>query len=251
MHTNVNETFLTTLEAGSLDMQGEFVWGSNYTFLIDVKYKSKSLQAVYKPTRGERPLWDFPKASLAQREVVAYLVSQALEWDFVPPTVLRDDGPFGPGSLQLFVEHDPEYHYFNFSETDRQRLRSVVLFDVVVNNADRKGSHILFDPDDQMWLIDHGLCFNVHDKLRTVIWDFAGEPISERYCNELEQLLRKLKPRLASESGTHPDPLVSMLSPYLTPGEIVALGKRIDQLLSTGIYPDPDPNRRHYPWPPA
>lgn len=232
-------------------MQGEFVWGSNYTFLIHVESDGESLQAVYKPIRGERPLWDFPKDSLAQREVAAYLVSQALKWNFIPPTVLREDGPFGPGSLQLYIEHDPEYHYFNFSETDRQRLRPVVLFDVIVNNADRKGSHILFDPEDQMWLIDHGLCFNVYDKLRTVIWDFAGEPIAEALCNDLGVFQNKLKPNPMSESGSTTTSLIPTLSPYLSLAEILALGKRIDQLLSTGIYPNPDPNRRHYPWPPA
>jgi hypothetical protein len=251
MQTNVNEAVLTTLQQGSLNLQGEFVWGSNYTFLIQVEHENDRLQAVYKPVRGERPLWDFPKASLAQREVAAYLVSQAMEWNFVPPTVLREDGPFGPGSLQLYVEHDPEYHYFNFSETDRQRLRPVALFDAVVNNADRKGSHILFDPDDRMWLIDHGLCFNALDKLRTVIWDFAGELISEEYCNKLENFRRKLEPNQASKSGSNPLPFVSRLSQYLTQGEINALGKRIDRLLSSGIFPGPDPNRRHYPWPPA
>jgi uncharacterized repeat protein (TIGR03843 family) len=251
MQTNVNNHVLTTLQEGTLNLQGEFVWGSNYTFLIEVEFENESLQAVYKPTQGERPLWDFPKASLAKREVAAYLVSQALEWNFVPPTVLREDGPFGPGSLQLFVEHDPEYHYFNFSEQDRQRLRPVVLFDVIVNNADRKGSHILFDPDEQMWLIDHGLCFNVNDKLRTVIWDFAGEPISERFCNDLGQFRKELDNRHSSKPGDNLSPFVSRLCPYLSQGELTALGKRIDQLLSKGIYPGPDPNRRHYPWPPA
>lgn len=108
-------------------MEGEFVWGSNYTFLVSVEYQEKTRQAVYKPTRGERPLWDFPRASLAHREAAAFLVSESLGWGLVPATVFRKDGPAGAGSLQLFVEHDPEYHYFSFSDEDRQRLRSTVL----------------------------------------------------------------------------------------------------------------------------
>jgi streptogramin lyase len=120
---------------------------------------------------------DFPRASLARREVAAYLVSEALGWRLVPPTVYRKDGPIGSGSLQLFIEHDPGYHYFTFSDADRQRLHPVAIFDLLINNADRKGSHLLLDPDGHLWLIDHGLCFHREDKLRTVIWDFAGEPI--------------------------------------------------------------------------
>ena len=109
-----------------------------------------------------------------RRKAAAYLVSEALGWRLVPPTVYRQQAPIGPGSLQLFVEHDPEYHYFNFKEADRQRLRPVALFDLLINNADRKGSHVLLDPNDHLWLIDHGLCFHREDKLRTVIWDFTA-----------------------------------------------------------------------------
>ncbi|UCF28040.1 MAG: hypothetical protein JSW42_15705, partial [Chloroflexota bacterium] len=176
---------LQILEYGDLDVEGEFLWGSNYTFAVGVNHDNETLQGVYKPTQGERPLWDFPRASLAKREVAAFLVSEALGWKFVPPTVYREDGPFGPGSLQLYVDHDPEYNYFSFHRDDLQRLRPVALFDLLINNADRKGSHILFDPEGHIWLIDHGISFHRDRKLRTVIWDFAGESFSDELCSAL------------------------------------------------------------------
>ena len=127
--------------------------GSNYTFLVNVHYEGRDLQAVYKPLRGEQPLWDFPDNTLAQREVAAYLVSEALGFHFVPYTTLREDGPFyGPGSLQQYIEYDPEYHYFNFSDEDKLRLPPVVLFDLLVNNADRKGSHVLIEKGTNIYL---------------------------------------------------------------------------------------------------
>ena len=178
---------LLTLQQGEISPQGKFLWGSNYTFLVEVAHQDRTLLGVYKPTRGERPLWDFPTATLAGREVAAYLVSEALGWQFVSPTVYRNDGPQGPGSLQLFIDHDPEYHYFNFSKEDHQRLRPVALFDLVINNADRKGSHVLVDPENHLWLIDHGICFHTENKIRTVIWDFASEPIPSELCADLAQ----------------------------------------------------------------
>src|SRR5512138_3096278 len=175
------------LQKGDLELKGQFMLGSNYTFLVNVRYAGRELSAVYKPLRGEQPLWDFPDNTLARREVAAYLVSEALGFHFVPYTTLRDDGPFyGPGSLQQFFEFDPEYHYFNFTEADKQRLRPVALFDLLANNADRKGSHILVEKGtNKLWVIDHGLCFHHEEKLRTVLWDFAGEPIP----NDLQRCL--------------------------------------------------------------
>lgn len=240
--TNADVDILTTLEKGQITLLGEYVWGSNYTFSVQVEYQELAVQAVYKPTRGERPLWDFPRASLAKREEAAYLVSKALGWDLVPPTVYRKQAPIGPGSLQLFVEHDPEYHYFNFRAADRQRLRPVVLFDLLINNADRKGSHVLIDPEGHLWLIDHGICFHREDKLRTVIWDFAGEPIPQEYCAALDRLYQMLK----SESE-----LVSQLQAVLSQEEIKALVARARHLLTLNRFPDPHPNRRPYPWPPV
>ncbi len=233
---------LTTLEQGQMSLLGEFVWGSNYTFAVQVEHAGTTLQGVYKPTRGERPLWDFPRASLARREVAAYLVSEALSWRLVPPTVYRRNGLMGAGSLQLYVEHDPEYHYFNFSPEDHQRLRPVVLFDLLINNADRKGSHVLFGKDGHMWLIDHGICFHRDDKLRTVIWDFAGEVFPDELCQALDRFYQNLK----SETKLYTD-----LNKWLNREEVNALRARAQQLLVAGRFPDPQPNRRPYPWPPV
>lgn len=241
MGTNIE--VLDILNRGLISIKGEFLWGSNYTFLVEIEWEGEHWPAVYKPTRGERPLWDFPPATLAKREVAAYLVSQSLGWDLVPPTVYRRRAPFGPGSIQLFVEHDPEYHYFTFSAEDRQRLRPVALFDIVINNADRKGGHILKDTQGRLWLIDHGICFHVEDKLRTVVWDFAGEPIPSNLCSDLSRLLDELG---ETNSVT---PLVRTLSSYLHRDEIQALRQRVKRLLAEGHFPLPDPYRRAMPWP--
>ncbi len=235
-------TVLPALQHGDLSLKGQFLWGSNYTFLALINYENTSFKAVYKPTRGERPLWDFPAASLAGREVAAYEISESLKWHLVPPTVYRQDGPHGPGSVQLFIEHDAEYHYFNFREADRQRLRPVVLFDILANNADRKGSHVLLDADSHLWLIDHGICFHVEDKLRTVIWDFSGEIIPEPLCADLSRLREKLQ--VSSR-------LVQVLQQHLSDPEIQAIGHRLDRLLSAGRFPNPSPSYRPTPWPPV
>jgi uncharacterized repeat protein (TIGR03843 family) len=241
-----NQPALTILEEGSLSLRGEFMWGSNYTFLIEVEHSLGNLQAVYKPTRGVRPLWDFDSPSLARREVAAYLVSEALGWRLVPPTIFRKDGPLGAGSLQLYIEHDPEYHYFNFNPQDRQRLRPTALFDMLVNNADRKGSHILLDEERYIWLIDHGICFHTENKLRTVVWDFAGEPIPSDLCADLTRFYQQLD----GEKNNPSDAAVS-ISRYLKAAEVAAMARRADRLVRAGRYPNPDPDRRPYPWPPV
>jgi uncharacterized repeat protein (TIGR03843 family) len=237
-----NDLILTTMKNGELTISGEFVWGSNYTFLVEIQKDKVRLTGVYKPTKGERELWDFPQASLAKREVAAYLVSEALGWRLVPPTVYRIGAPLGPGSIQLYINHDPEYHYFTFSESDRQRLRPSVLFDLCINNADRKGSHVLIDSDGHLWLIDHGVCFHEEDKLRTVIWDFIGEPIPPPLAEDLKSLANQIDSKQA---------IYQHLEPYLEVGEIAATSIRIRKLLSDGIFPDRDPHRRPYPWPPV
>jgi uncharacterized repeat protein (TIGR03843 family) len=178
--------------------------------------------------------------------VAAYVVSEAIGWKLVPPTIYRRKAPAGAGSLQFYIDHDPEYHYFNFSEVDRQRLRPVALFDLLINNADRKGSHILIASDQHIWLIDHGICFHVEDKLRTVVWDFAGEPFPENLCSEISAFRRKLDSLVVGVP-----PLGEALQPYLSRGEIAALGRRADLLLESGRFPDVHPNRRPYPWPPV
>ena len=236
-----NSIYLNTLEQGEITIRGKFLWGSNYTFLVDVECGEQALKAVYKPSRGERPLWDFPAASLAHREVAAYLISKALGWDIVPETVYRRRGPIGAGSLQRYIEHDPDQHYFNFGAEDRQRLRPVVIFDLLVNNADRKGGHVILDANKHIWLIDHGICFHVEDKLRTVIWDFAGQPIPPELIDDLKEL----RPQLSLEA-----PIAQALMAHLSRGEIKALAGRIDALLEVCAFPDPDHDRRPYPWPP-
>jgi len=227
-----------------LTVQGEFLWGSNYTFLALVEYESFSLRGVYKPQRGQRPLWDFPADSLAKREVAAYLVSDALGWNLVPPTVLRESGPLGPGSLQLFIEHDPQIHYFTFTEQQRRHLRPVAAFDLLVNNADRKGSHILLDAENRLWCIDHGLCFHADDKLRTVVWDFVGEAIPRK----LRKDLLKLKDQLALPVGVTGS-LGEQLSLYLSQSEIEILTMRVEKYAALEHFPAPDPERRSFPWP--
>jgi len=237
-----NETVISALREGEITVKGEFVWGSNYTFLAEIRHNGATLSAVYKPSRGQRPLWDFAPATLAHREAAAYLVSLSLGWDLVPPTIYRRRAPVGAGSLQLFVEHDPEYHYFNMTPEDRQRLRPVALFDMLINNADRKGSHILLDPEKHLWLIDHGLCFHEDDKLRTVIWDFVGEPIPPELLADLRKFYRMLA--LSAEDRTG-------LQAHLSQAEINALIKRTDDLIASAHYPNPPEERRAYPWPPV
>jgi len=261
---SVNSSLRQALENGEINLQGQFLLGSNYSFLVKVRHEGQEIPAIYKPARGEQPLWDFPEASLAGREVAAYLVSQALGFGFVPLTVLRADGPFGPGSLQQFIEFDPNYHYFTFSESDRQRLRPVVLFDLLVNNADRKGSHLLIEKGtNKLWLIDHGLCFHAEDKLRTVLWDFVGEPIPEElqaalriFRFSLHPSLRSPVPKALAQAGQAPLPstlhvsLSTTLAPYLQPDELAALAARAEALLINPIFPHPPEDRRAYPYPP-
>lgn len=239
MDTNID--LLNNLQNGEIKLKGEFIWGSNYTFLVRVGAESSQVQAVYKPSRGVRPLWDFPTASLALRETAAYIVSEMLGWSLVPPTVYREDGPLGAGSLQLFVEHNPEYHFFNFSDEDRQQLRKTVVFDELINNADRKGSHILVDPDQHLWLIDHGVCFHVQKKLRTVIWDFVGESIPIEWIENLRSFADELESSINQET--------CLLANCLNQAELIALIQRAREIAYRGFFPAPDPHRRSFPWP--
>ena len=228
------------LKTGEISLQGEFLWGSNYTLLVQVDCGGEKIKAVYKPTRGVRPLWDFDSPSLARREVLAFLVSEELGWRLVPPTVIRKDGPMGAGSLQLYIEHDPDYHFFTFTEEDRMRLHPAAVFDFLINNADRKGGHFLLDPDRHIWLIDHGICFHEEPKLRTVLWDFAGEPIPE----DLAADLARFEAALASDT-----PASRKIRAYLTEREYAALCRRAGRLLAGGIFPLPPRDARPYPWP--
>ena len=230
-----NSSLRNPLQFGEFELKGQFMLGSNYTFLVTIHHEGKEFSAVYKPSRGERPLWDFPDSTLAQREVAAYLVSESLGFHFVPYTTLRDDGPYGAGSLQQYVEYDPEYHYFSFSEDDKKLLKPVALFDLLCNNADRKGSHVFFEKDThKLWTIDHGICFHEEDKLRTVIWDFAGQPIPLDLLSRLS-LSRNL---------------LNDLGPYLSPDEVAALQARAKALLKSRVFPRAPRNRHSIPWPP-
>jgi uncharacterized repeat protein (TIGR03843 family) len=236
-----HEVLLYILQNGKLQLEGEFMWGSNSTFYVTISLNDGVWKAVYKPVRGERPLWDFPPHTLAKREVAAYLVSQALGWELVPPTVFRKNGPFGAGSIQLYIDHDPEYHFFTFTPQDRQRLRPVVTFDLVVNNADRKGSHVVVDRQGHIWCIDHGICFHEQEKLRTVLWDFAGEAIPMDLVEDLVRLDQELQTEVA---------WVRELRSYLSNAEIAAMQRRIYALVQNPVFPAPPEDRRPYPWPP-
>ena len=232
------EKTLACLRTGKVKVVGQFTWGSNYTFLAHVSDGNSELETVYKPQRGERPLWDFPKETLAGREVAAYLVSEALGWDLVPPTVFREDGPLGPGSLQLRVDHDPVQHYFTFDAATRQRLRPVALFDLIVNNADRKGGHILLEQGGKLWLIDHGICFHAEPKLRTVVWDFVGEEIPQELLADVRKLKTQIGENLRRELGI-----------FLNSDELSALDARVDDVLEHPYFPAPPKDQRATPWP--
>lgn len=233
---------LKLLEQGMLTVDGLLPWGSNYTFLGHVTEDDRQVRVVYKPVRGERPLWDFPHGTLAQREVAAYVVCHGLGWDFVPPTVLRD-GPHGAGSVQLFMDVDQDAHFFTFREDPRYRpaLQALCLFDVIVNNADRKGGHCLCAGDGWICAIDHGVCFNAQPKLRTVIWDFAGQTVPPAHLAALCQL--------QAELANHLSPTVQALTALLTREEVGAMRGRLAALIEEEHFPEPPENRRPFPWP--
>ena len=228
------------LTKGDLEVKGQFLFGSNYSFLVSLSREDTRVKAVYKPQKGEMPLWDFPPESLAGREVAAYIISDALGWELVPPTIIRRKAAFGKGSLQVFIEHNPEENYFTFDKPTLESLVPVALFDLVINNADRKGSHILLDENRKIWLIDHGLCFHTEPKLRTVIWDFAGQEIPPSLLADIS----RLRQSLAEKTKIYVD-----LHKHLKDSEIRAIRRRIDALLDHPVFPQPDPERRPYPWP--
>ncbi|MGH8998937.1 MAG: SCO1664 family protein [Acidimicrobiia bacterium] len=227
---------LDLLRCGDLELLGRMPWSSNQTFLGRLTHQEHAALAIYKPRRGERALWDFPPGTLCQREVAAYLVSEALGWSIVPPTVLRE-GPGGGGMAQLFVDHDPDQHYFTLRERYPNRFRQFALFDVITNNADRKSGHCLLDGDGHLWGIDHGLSFHVAPKLRTVIWDFEGEPIHHGLLGELAAMADTLAGDLASPLGR-----------LLAPGEVEATAGRLAWLLEFEVFPPPL-SEYPYPWP--
>lgn len=233
---------LTLLANGELEVQGMLPWSSNYTLLTSVRADSLQGLAVYKPRRGERPLWDFPRGTLCQREVAAYVLSAALGWSLVPPTVLRD-GPYGVGSLQLFIDADQEAHLFTMQKEGafEQAIERLAAFDVLANNADRKSGHCLRGNDGRLWAIDHGICFHSEPKLRTVLWDYAGRPLRRDILDNLRALRARWK------SG---DEIAELMASLLAADELRALRKRLDRLVDSGRHPDPGPGR-NIPWPPV
>jgi len=219
---------------GEIEVEGRMPWSSNATFLVHVTCDEEQALAIYKPMRGERPLWDF-EPGLHRREVAAYHLSEALGLDLVPPTVLRD-GPYGEGSLQWFVDVDHRQHYFTIHEERPElhgSLREVALFDLVANNTDRKSGHVLIDAEDHIWGIDHGLCFSADFKLRTVVWDFGGETIDDRLLHAVRRMTRQVPLEIAT---------------LLNDDEVAALRKRARWLAENPIYPV-DSSGRRYPWP--
>ncbi len=227
---------LDLLTRGTVTVKGRMPWASNVTLLAEVTLGPACVRAIYKPERGERPLWDFPPG-LYKRELAAYLFSEALGWGLVPPTIVRE-GPLGEGSLQLFVEAEFEQHWFTLREDPRhrERLQKICVYDFVANNADRKSGHCLLGPDDQIYAIDNGLTFHTDMKLRTVIWDYAGEPIPSNVLNDLKRFVE----------ADLPDPLAELLDP----DEQQALRVRAKALIDYARFPE-DRSGHHYPWPPV
>jgi uncharacterized repeat protein (TIGR03843 family) len=223
------------LTRGALTVKGRLPWSSNTTLLVEAALDGATALGVYKPERGERPLWDFP-SGLFRRELAAWHLSETLGWGLVPLTVEREEGPYGEGSVQLFVPADFEQHYFTLREDARHhdRLRRICVFDLVANNADRKSGHCLLGEDGLVYAIDNGLCFHVEPKLRTVIWDFADEPLPPPVLDDLRRLVG--------------GPLPKTVRALIDDDECRALVKRARALVKIGRFPT-DTIGRGYPWP--
>ncbi|MEM7095545.1 MAG: SCO1664 family protein [Actinomycetota bacterium] len=230
-----NEIGEKILAEGEVEVLGQMPWSSNTTLLCDVRFEEHFVQAIYKPHRGERPLWDFP-SGLYKREVACYELAKAVGWDLVPPTVLID-GPVGMGSIQLFVPCDFTAHYLTLNEEERFRptFERLVAFDMVANSTDRKAGHVLLDRQDHIWAIDNGLSFHEEFKLRTVLWDYAGEPIPEEIVEDLQALV----------AG---DTLADALGHLIDEDELEAADHRARILINEGRFPV-DHSGRRWPWP--
>jgi uncharacterized repeat protein (TIGR03843 family) len=225
---------LELLEHGDIDVVGRMPWSSNATFLVDIAHDGLLAQGIYKPHRGERPLWDFP-SGLYRREAAAFELSEQLGWHLVPPTIVRD-GPLGDGSLQLFIPADFQQHYFTIRDAGRhvEALQQLCVLDIVSNNTDRKGGHVLLDPEGRIWAIDNGLSFHAEFKLRTVIWDFGGTAIPRPILDVVVELLDTgLDPALADKLDTF---------------ERDAVFARSRAIVKEGRFPI-DHTGRRYPWP--
>jgi uncharacterized repeat protein (TIGR03843 family) len=232
---------LALLSKGEMQVIGLVPWSSNYTFLVKIKNRGYETLAIYKPSSGERPLWDFPAGSLAKRECAAYLVSSILGWPNIPPTILRD-GPEGEGAVQMFIDAVAKEHFFTLRATHREEMKKIAAFDAIANNTDRKGGHILLGKDDRIWCIDHGVTFHEYPKLRTVIWDFVGEKIPRPVLDDLRHFTDCLEQNEAFKSE---------LRRLLYAHEISALSNRVNDLIEAGVYPEPPDDWPHVPWPPV
>jgi uncharacterized repeat protein (TIGR03843 family) len=226
------------LRDGEIDLEGRMLDASNVTLVGYIRTGELEAECVYKPVAGERPLWDFPDGTLAGREVSAALISEATGWRVVPPTVLRD-GPFGPGMVQLWVDGDPDVDLAAFVRSDDPGLRRMAIFDAVVNNADRKGGHIIPTSDGHVYGVDHGICFSVDPKLRTLLWRWAGQPLPAEALEVLEKLTGDLMGDLGDQLHEH-----------LTRREVRRTQQRVAELLRSGRYPQPSGDWPALPWPP-
>jgi hypothetical protein len=233
-----HEETLALLREGSLHVEGRLVDASNATLYCSITLDGLEAGCVYKPIAGERPLWDFPEGTLAFREVAAYAVSEATGWGIVPPTVLRD-GPFGAGMCQLWIEVDEGVDLAALARSDSPQLRRMAVFDAVVNNADRKGGHLLPTPDGHIYGVDHGVCFSVDDKLRTLLWRWRGMRLTDEALAVLERTCADLDGALGAQ-----------LRDLLAHAEVRATRLRIDRLLRTRRHPQPSEDWPPIPWPP-
>lgn len=234
------ERILALLSEGEIEVEGLIPWSSNATLLVTVCDNELSTLGIYKPQRGERPLWDFPTGTLGKREVAAYLVSEALGWGLIPPTVFRQ-GPYGLGSVQFFVDAQEDAHFFTIQHDSRytEDLVRLAAYDVVANNADRKSGHCLVDQEGELWAIDNALTFHSEPKLRTVIWDFAEQPLPADVIASLQALQNDLG---------EDEPLTQALARLLSDTELLALRHRLRLLIRAGRLPEPGPGRA-VPWP--
>ncbi|MEU4161207.1 SCO1664 family protein [Actinoplanes sp. NPDC026670] len=256
---------LALLERGRIEIEGRLADASNTTLRAEITLDGLTRRCVYKPVRGERPLWDFPDGTLAGREVSAYLVSRATGWDVVPPTILRD-GPLGPGALQLWIDEpdqvsaligfvpaydvppgwfpvaaarDDDGDAYALAHADDPRLARLAVFDAVINNADRKGGHVLYPATGGVHGVDHGVSFHVENKLRTVLWGWTGTPLPPDAC----EVLTRLRSQLAG-------PLGAELEEHLTVSEVQHVGLRVKRLLRAARFPRPPTDWPAIPWPP-
>ena len=234
-------SLVDAMQSGELSVTGRLVDASNATLYGAIKpidgAESDEIRVIYKPVAGERPLWDFPDGNLANREYAAFLISEIAEWNLVPTTILRE-GPFGPGMVQQWIDIDETVDLALFYSQDQPLLRKLALFDAVINNTDRKIGHLLPTADGKLLGCDHGVTFHHEDKLRTVLWQWAGMALSDQEIIEL----RKLAEEILKEQV--------VFQKLLTEIELQALFARIERLISTGIFPEPSDEWPAVPWPP-